>query len=155
MDRSFGGAALTSKSRIENSRSVVKKVLQLIERRQQLSRANLVRIEKYIREYGLNPADFTIANANFQRSLTNDVALGAEIWNARVQLYQSALGVLAFAQQKLGQSQWQDGKYTLRQPEDEREIFRLFGLMQAAGVREGAAIDRYQAHTKNKKVGID
>lgn len=141
----FGGTSLDSKTRIEHSLGLVRRALLLIEQRQRLSRANLASIKKYIAAYGLQPADFKIANSNFERSLTGHGALSNEMWNARVQLYQSALAVLAFAQQRLGQRALKDGKYTYLKSEDQREFLRLLRLVGDASDREGAAVDRLNA----------
>jgi hypothetical protein len=146
----LGGAALISRARIEKSRLLITKTLRLIERRQKLVLEGRTNAENFIRTYGLAPADYEAAYSSFRQALMQDMAVSDEIWNARMQLYQSALDVLSFAQRMLGRSSWQDGRYTLSQPDDQREFERLLGLLKAASTREGVAVTRFEAYLDSK-----
>ena len=149
-NENLGGAALISKARIEKSRLLITKTLRLIERRQKLVLEGRKDAENFIRTYGLAPADYEATYSGFRQALMQDMAVSDEIWSARMQLYQSALDVLTFVQRMLGRSSWQDGRYTLSQPDDQREFERLLGLLKAASAREIVAVTRYKAYLDSK-----
>ncbi|NHZ81440.1 hypothetical protein F2P44_19480 [Massilia sp. CCM 8695] len=154
LDKEFGKLALnaltpesvTSRKGIDAARVQMSRFRQLIEQRDALAKASIEDGREYLRTARIPGRYSNMQMSNVVRIGEKTLELNAELSAVQKELIDGMGGVLDFAQSRLGNMQLHQQTLLFSSDADLATYRRLSAVLDDAGTREAAVIEKYKAH---------
>ncbi|MDM5181539.1 hypothetical protein PO883_30640 [Massilia sp. DJPM01] len=138
--------SLTSRKGIDAARVQMSRFRQLIEQRDALAKASIEDGREYLRTARIPGRYSNMQMSNVVRIGEKTLELNAELSGVQKELIDAMGGVLDFAQSRLGNLQLHQQTLLFSSDADLATYRRLSAVLDDAGTREAAVIEKYNAH---------